>query len=225
MENIAELWPTLGESLIKIFAAVICGGLIGYERERKGKPAGLRTNILICLGATLYMIISELVALKHPAQFSDPGRIAAQVVVGIGFIGAGTIIQSRGSVAGLTSAATIWVVAAIGLIIGAGYPLMALIFTGIVILTLAPIGFIHRSLMGKCEFIDMDIYFPDDGKTKSQLTSILDEYDVEEKNIEFSSEKNRQHLRISYCHKHPAHYRFLPELLRIDGITGVKKSS
>jgi putative Mg2+ transporter-C (MgtC) family protein len=224
MENLTELLPSLGDSLIRILAAIICGGLIGYERERKGKPAGLRTNILICLGATLYMIISELVALKHPAQFSDPGRIAAQVVVGIGFIGAGTIIQSRGTVAGLTTAATIWVVAAIGLIIGAGYPLTAMIFTGIVLLTLAPIRFIHRSLMGRCDFIEMDIFFPDDGKTKSMLTSILNEFDVDERNVEFSVEENRQRLRISYCHKHPAHFRFLPELWRIDGITAVKTS-
>jgi len=75
--------------LFKFFLAIVFGGLIGLERELKGKPAGFRTNILICLGSTLYMILSMKIA-------GDPGRIAAQVVTGIGFIGAGTIIQARG---------------------------------------------------------------------------------------------------------------------------------
>lgn len=225
METLTELGTILPESLLKVFAAIICGGIIGYERERKGKPAGLRTNILICLGATLYMIISEYIAIKHVTQFSDPGRIAAQVVVGIGFIGAGTIIQSRGTVAGLTTAATIWVVAAIGLVIGAGFPVMALIFTGIVLLMLAPIRFIGKFLMGKCEFVQIEIMSPDDEKIKSQLISILNEHDVEAQHVEFVRQDGQLKLKLSYCHKHPSHYRFLPELWTIEGISAVRRSN
>jgi putative Mg2+ transporter-C (MgtC) family protein len=99
--------------LVKLLLAVLLGGIIGFEREIAGKPAGLRTNILICVGAALLMDVST--------RIGDPGRIAAQVVSGVGFIGAGTIMQAQGTVTGLTSAATIWVVAAIGLTVGAGY--------------------------------------------------------------------------------------------------------
>lgn len=107
--------------LIKLVLAVLLGGIIGFEREVAGKPAGLRTNILICIGATLLMDVSIRIGLTEAGRIGDPGRIAAQVVSGVGFIGAGTIMQAQGTVTGLTSAATIWVVAAIGLTVGAGY--------------------------------------------------------------------------------------------------------
>ena len=101
----------------KLLIAVIAGGGIGLEREFARKPAGLRTNILICLGATLLMDLSIGIT---SGNAGDPGRIAAQVVTGVGFLGAGTILHTRGTITGLTSAATIWVVAAIGLTVGAG---------------------------------------------------------------------------------------------------------
>lgn len=102
------------ELLLQLVLATVLGGLIGVERELKGKPAGLRTNILICIGAATFTHLS--VSLGH----GDPGRIAAQVLTGVGFIGAGTILHTRGAVTGLTSAATIWVVAAIGMTLGMG---------------------------------------------------------------------------------------------------------
>ena len=102
--------------LAALAMAVLLGGAIGLERELRGKAAGLRTNILICLGATLFTHLSIHIA--GPA--GDPGRIAAQIVTGIGFLGAGTILHSRGAITGLTSAATIWLVAAIGVAIGVG---------------------------------------------------------------------------------------------------------
>jgi hypothetical protein len=101
----------------KLLVAIIAGGAVGFERELRGKPAGLRTNILICLGSALLMDLSVRIADDYNG---DPGRIAAQVVTGIGFLGAGTILHTRGTITGLTSAATIWVVAAIGLTAGAG---------------------------------------------------------------------------------------------------------
>jgi putative Mg2+ transporter-C (MgtC) family protein len=108
--------------LVKLLLAVLLGGIIGFEREIAGKPAGLRTNILICIGACLLMDMSTRIGvLPNGARIGDPARIAAQVVSGVGFLGAGTIMQSQGVVTGLTSAATIWVVAAIGMTVGAGY--------------------------------------------------------------------------------------------------------
>jgi putative Mg2+ transporter-C (MgtC) family protein len=107
---------------MKLSLAVLAGGAVGLERQISGKPAGLRTNILICLGSALLMDLSMNLGMSFGgARVGDPARLAAQVVTGIGFIGAGTIMQSRGAISGLTSAATIWVVAAIGLAIGAGW--------------------------------------------------------------------------------------------------------
>jgi putative Mg2+ transporter-C (MgtC) family protein len=103
------------ELLFQLALAVLLGGAIGLERELRGKPAGLRTNVLICIGATLFTVLSAHIS----AGRGDPGRIAAQVLTGIGFIGAGTILHMRGAITGLTSAATIWVVTAIGMAVGA----------------------------------------------------------------------------------------------------------
>jgi len=105
------------ELFLQLCLATLFGGAIGLERELGGKPAGLRTNILICIGSMLYTKLSITMA----AGTADPTRIAAQIVTGVGFIGAGTILHARGAVVGLTSAATIWVVAAIGVALGATF--------------------------------------------------------------------------------------------------------
>src|SRR5947207_6880579 len=97
--------------------ATVLGGAIGLERELGGKPAGLRTNILICIGSVLYTHLS----IAMVGGGADPTRVAGQIVTGVGFIGAGTILHARGAVVGLTSAATIWVVAAIGVALGAAF--------------------------------------------------------------------------------------------------------
>jgi putative Mg2+ transporter-C (MgtC) family protein len=107
--------------LVKLLLAVLLGGIIGFERELAGKPAGLRTNILICIGAALLMDVSTRIGIVDGHRTADPSRIAAQIVSGVGFLGAGTIMQAQGVVTGLTSAATIWVVAAIGMTVGAGF--------------------------------------------------------------------------------------------------------
>lgn len=116
------------------------GGVIGLERELSGKPAGLRTNILICLGAAIITDLSLVLALTTTARMADPARLAAQIVTGIGFLGAGTILQTRGGIHGLTSAATIWVVAAIGMLCGAGEIAAALGATILVIVVLVLLG-------------------------------------------------------------------------------------
>lgn len=141
--HIAEEWRRLHEVLLPFLvrtgAATLCGAMIGIERELRDKPAGFRTNILICMGASMYMAVGHLLAVET-GYMTDPARIAAQVVTGIGFLGAGCIIQSAGKVRGLTTAATIWVVAAIGIIAGAGFPILAFIASSMVVMTLAVLG-------------------------------------------------------------------------------------
>jgi putative Mg2+ transporter-C (MgtC) family protein len=134
------VWPN---NLLGITLAVISGGAIGLERELKGKSAGLRTNILICLGSTVFTMISKNMAANQPDSVT---RIAAQIVTGIGFLGAGAIIQDRGGVHGLTTAATIWVVASIGMACGAGFYNLAIISTLIALLVLIGLGYAEKPL-------------------------------------------------------------------------------
>jgi putative Mg2+ transporter-C (MgtC) family protein len=135
LEDWTQLQEILLPFLVRCGAAALCGGMVGLERELRDKPAGFRTNILICVGAAMYMT-TGLLLFQDDSRMGDPSRIAAQVVTGVGFLGAGAIIQSHGRVSGLTSAATIWVVAAIGIIAGAGYPILAFVATCMVVLTL-----------------------------------------------------------------------------------------
>lgn len=135
---------------LRLLLAAALGGMIGLEREHSGKPAGFRTNMLICLGAALITEVSYIVAFKAHTQWgstADPGRIAAQIISGIGFLGAGTIIHNRGSVQGLTTAATLWVVAAIGMAVGARAYVAAVIGTSLVMLALMLLGRVEDSLM------------------------------------------------------------------------------
>ncbi|KMT22622.1 MgtC/SapB family protein [Clostridium cylindrosporum] len=120
----------IGESLLKLLLALILGGLIGGEREHKSRPAGLRTHMLVCIGATLIEITSINYYHEFRGGFNvDPMRLGAQVISGIGFLGAGTIIKEGASIRGLTTAASIWVVGCLGLTIGAGLYIEAILGT------------------------------------------------------------------------------------------------
>jgi putative Mg2+ transporter-C (MgtC) family protein len=134
------------ESVLRLMLAAALGGIIGLEREASGKPAGFRTNLLICLGAALVTELSAFVASASEPP-GDPGRIAAQIVSGIGFLGAGTIMQARGGVYGLTTAATLWVVATIGMAVGAGAYLHASVATLLVMLALMILGRVDDHLV------------------------------------------------------------------------------
>jgi len=137
LDEVEQFWPIMWPFLVRCGVAAACGALIGLERELKHKPAGFRTNILICVGASMYMAVGLLLMAKDGEGTLDPTRIAAQVVTGIGFLGAGSILHHGNQVTGLTTAATIWVVAAIGLIAGAGFPVLALVSSVLVVATLA----------------------------------------------------------------------------------------
>jgi putative Mg2+ transporter-C (MgtC) family protein len=117
------------EMILRIIVAVILGGIIGYEREISHKPAGLRTHIFVCMGSCLFTIASFFMIPENASGSADVTRIAAGVVAGISFIGAGSIIALRGDVKGLTTAASLWVIAAIGLMVGMGNYLLPTVAT------------------------------------------------------------------------------------------------
>ncbi len=120
------------ELTLRLLLAFALGAALGFERERVDKPAGLRTHILVSLGSCLFTILS-LTAFPG----SDPARVAAYIVAGIGFIGAGTILQTRERIVGITTAASLWVAASIGMAAGAGFYLLAIITTAMAYLTLS----------------------------------------------------------------------------------------
>ncbi|MDO9537404.1 MAG: MgtC/SapB family protein [Thermoplasmata archaeon] len=135
----------LYDFLPKILLSIFCGSLIGLERELRDKPAGMRTYMLISVGATLFTMVSIYFTEQWTGN-ADPLRVAAQIVTGVGFLGAGTIMFARGRISGLTSAAAIWTSAAIGMTIGLGMPLFAIIVTLLVVISLILLGQVERTL-------------------------------------------------------------------------------
>lgn len=123
------------QMFLLLLIAVVLGALVGYERERAGKPAGVRTHGMVCLGAALFAVVS----VHGFGNGSDPARVAAQIVTGIGFLGAGAILHQRGYVQGLTTAASLWVTAAIGLAVGVGMLFMS-VATAILVFLLLRFG-------------------------------------------------------------------------------------
>jgi len=117
--------------ILKILFASLLGAIIGYEREIKIKPAGLRTHILVCLGSTIFTVLS-----LEAFPGADTARVASYIIAGIGFIGAGTVIQTKEKIVGLTTAASLWITASIGMAVGVGFYILALIATIISYLTL-----------------------------------------------------------------------------------------
>lgn len=205
---------------VQLGMAVLCGAIVGLERELKRKAAGLRTNVMICIGATLYMLVSQLLIAQ--SGMGDVTRIAGQVVVGMGFIGAGTIIQSRGRVVGLTSAATLWVVAAIGVVIGAGYPLLGLLVTLCVIFLLVVVGWLEFLFLGKCKYTTLQISFRDNPKTWEALHHLFEGHGKKLEECRYSREKEICFMEVVYCSVHPDHREFFVDLMQIPDVRSAR---
>src|SRR3954451_9252703 len=136
---VQEMGSVLSSTILRLLLAAVLGGMIGLERQLRHKPAGLRTNMFICFGAAMFTILS----VKLAGVPADSARIAAQIIPGIGFIGAGSILHSRGSVTGLTTAATIFVVAGVGMATGGGLYLPAMFATIFLLLSLHVLGLLE----------------------------------------------------------------------------------
>ena len=190
--NESGLW----EMILKLVVSLVLGGLIGLERETHDRPAGLRTHILVCVGSTLFALCSYTIAGK---QF-DPGRISAQIVTGIGFLGAGTIMRQGSVVRGLTTAASIWTVAAIGLAVAVGGQMMlvALAATVLIVATLNLIPHLERRLLLKTDERALTVLAASGSEPTCRVLSVLTKHAARVRVLgsEETAEGARQILRM-----------------------------
>ena len=201
-----------GDNLVRLAIAAALGGLIGLEREMRDREAGFRTHILVCVGSALFTIVSaygfrDFLTSGDQVVRSDPTRIAAQIVTGIGFLGAGAIIRQGLSVRGLTTAATLWVVAAVGLAAGAGYYSGAIITTALVLLALYPLRVIAYKIVRR--------FRPEDGRLFVALPAghppghVIDEVErsgarIESIDVSQEGDRRRVELDVSLARNTPA---------------------
>jgi putative Mg2+ transporter-C (MgtC) family protein len=192
---------------IRLVLAVVVGGLIGYEREYKNRPAGFRTHILVCLGAAITSMIqlysiqdTTNIILMHPelqnALKADIGRLGAQVITGVGFLGAGTIIHEKGSVKGLTTAASIWTVACIGLGVGLGYYTLTILSTICVFIVLVYLKTFERRLFKNTNVLRVEIQYLNKKNMVEKLEQYFDGMNIKVKNIEFLIEEEEENSKF-----------------------------
>lgn len=182
----------VGSSLTRLVLAAILGGLIGLERELNHRPTGLRTNMFICFGAALFTVLSaELAGVP-----SDAARIAAQIIPGIGFIGAGSILHTRGLPSGITSAATLFVVASIGMAAGGGLYVTAMFATGVVLITLFVLGHLEETFNLKILLSSYEVTGGSVEEISNEVSRILEGYHRLMQNV--SSANTGQHIRLQF---------------------------
>lgn len=210
---------------LKALLAVFCGGVVGLERELKGKVAGIKTNVLICLGSTILTAASVLISLEHASRgyVGDPARIAAQIIPGIGFLGGGAIIQARGTVLGLTTAATIWCVAAIGVLLGMGYHDLGAALSIFTITILISVSFFEDKVIGRSVTFATELLIDDhDGEVRQAVNELLSQYDLRLESFEVSPRGNLSHIHMKYSGHRRDQKRFNLALWGARGVKEVK---
>jgi len=210
--------------LIRLLLAALLGGLIGLEREISGKPAGLRTNILICVGAALLTDLSVGIGLLTPERpNADPARIAAQIVSGIGFLGAGTIIQARGSVVGLTTAATLWVVAAIGMAVGAAAYVEAIGTSVLVIVVLVLLRRVEAGLERRHEPVHLRIVVTASAGVLERVEAVLNHAGFAIDAVDVERSADGIVASFSLTGERPREHAVIPAILEIPGVRKVSR--
>jgi len=182
MDFLHHLWREYGpqtepayftaQTMLRLVLAAFLGGVIGIEREFRRRPAGLRTNMFICFGSALFTVLSFKLASEFPG---DHTRIAAQIIPGIGFIGAGSILHARGSVTGLTTAATIFVVASIGMAAGGGLYVLAIFATVVILISLILLGILEQRFNLKSTTMAYEVQGPSAEEMIAAVNGVLEE--------------------------------------------------
>ncbi len=207
-------------TFIRLLLALIFGGIIGFERGRHGQPAGLRTHIIISTGSCLIMLTSIYLGNKYNG---DPTRIAAQIVSGIGFLGGAAIIRFKYAIKGVTTVATIWTTAGIGLAIGGGLYLAASLGFGIVIFTLIVLNFFDKKLIKTTSIQKLSIEGKRNVVIIQHIFSVLKTHKIIVHNFGLSEDINRDSLRISFNIRLPLKISIKSLFYDISKVDGVIK--
>ncbi|MEN6348046.1 MAG: MgtC/SapB family protein [Syntrophomonas sp.] len=215
------------EIIFKLSLACILGALIGLERESLSRPAGLRTYTLVCVGSALAMIVSIDIYLQYYKTVNaDPGRIAAQVVSGIGFLGAGTIMREGATVRGLTTAAGLWVVACIGLAVGSGMYIPAVVTTALILFVLIYFVKVEEKVTGMRDYKGLFIVVEDGPGKVGTVGSVLGEMCVLIKNIQLSRVEGTDDLEIEVLIQLPPNLtidQVIDELSHVKGLRSIDR--
>ncbi len=183
-----------GVFLLRLTLAAVLGGAIGLEREIKHRPAGLRTNLFICLGAAMFTLLSDALATRYPG---DHTRIAAQIIPGIGFIGAGSILHNRDNlVTGLTSAATLFVVASVGMAVGGGLYLTAIFGTALILVCLFLLGNAERRFNLKLVINSYEVTGSNADDLRVEVNGALESIHAMMENVQVA--ETREHVRLKF---------------------------
>jgi putative Mg2+ transporter-C (MgtC) family protein len=206
----AELASVAGVSIMRLVLAAILGGAVGLDREIKRRPAGLRTNLFICLGSAMFTLLSDALAVEH---IGDHTRIAAQIIPGIGFIGAGTLIHAQGGlVIGLTTAATIFVVASIGMAVGGGLYLTAIFATLLVLLCLLLLGKTEQQLGWKLLPYSYEAIGSSLEEITAEVNRLLEPIHAVMENVRSAATKQHTRVQFELSARRKDHDRFIQAL-------------
>lgn len=218
--NIHSNFPHYISFFVVAILSIFAGLIIGWDRERLNKPAGFRTFALVALGATTFTLMSVLI------EGGDPTRIISQVVTGIGFIGAGAVFKAGKAIKGLTTAAGIWVTAAMGCIFGLGYIFLGVSISFLILVLLVAYSLFEMKTLGKCTNVSTTINFKENGgKHQLILEEILFEKGLDHENFRFEKSENDSTLIIRHCDRHANHKQFLFEFSKLDFVREVNLPS
>lgn len=213
------------ETVLRLFMAMVIGGIIGFEREIGNRPAGFRTHTLVCVGSTLVMLTSEYLFKEYSGIVNlDPARLGAQVISGIGFLGAGTILKLGPRVRGLTTAASLWVVACLGLAIGAGFYWGAIVATIFVYITLILLKKVERVFVRDVGTIAIDLELRNKPGQIAKVTDVMGRLNIQIKDIQIIHNEDEDDdiwTRIKFFIRLPAGMNknvLLAELKQLDGV-------
>ena len=207
--------------VVRLLLAGLMGAVIGLERESHGRPAGLRTHVIVSLGACLIMLIS-IYGFEESGN-RDPARLAAQVISGIGFLGAGTILREGASVIGLTTAASLWVVAGIGLAMGSGFYLGGVATTILAVCTLAFLDKIEKNYPSRAGIIVEGIVEDKPGQLESFCKFFSDHaFKIKKVNLKVDEEKKQTRIILHLQGQSQLKARILSELSTLPGLVKVK---
>lgn len=200
---------------IPLLASFSCGFTLGLEREMAHKPAGLRTQVLICLGATIFVVGGQLYG-------NEPARISANVITGLGFLGAGVIMKHQGSIRGMTTAALIWINGSLGLAIGLKQYLLAGSGALLVIFTLRALGAFERRMRSKCQIVQYTVQTRENPEVMEVIHQAMAQSHLVERPLTFNKSEDAVALHFAFCNPPQKHEEFVNRLRQLPATLSVE---